>query len=246
VSTLPDILREARRLVALAAERDVRARLIGGLAVLDHAHAPMPDTYAREYGDIDLVIRRGEHRRCEELMAASGYTPIARFNALRGADRLMFEDERHSRRVDVFVGRFEMCHSIDLSDRLPEDGTTLTLADMLLTKLQIFELNLKDVYDALVVLRDHELAEGGGSELIDSGHVRDVCSADWGWYTTVTDNLAKLDAASDEILSADSPRARARIAELLDVLESSKKSRRWKMRSAVGRRTPWYALPEEI
>ena len=243
---LSDILAESRRIVAHVAERDVRARLIGGLAVRAHTHAPLPATYERVYGDIDLVIRRNQGRAFETLMLAAGYTTNARFNAMHGADRLLFHDEQHDRRVDVFVGRFEMCHTLDLDERLPDHGVTLTLADLLLTKLQVFELNLKDVYDALVLLRDHDVAEGDGPELVDLARLRAVCANDWGWYTTVTDNLAKLDRSADELLAGEAAPARARVEEIARTLAEAKKSRRWKMRSAVGRRTPWYALPDEI
>ncbi len=52
----------------------------------------------------------------------------------------------------MFVGTFRMCHTIFLSDRLDVDPTTIPPAELLLTKLQVFELNEKDVRDTLLLL----------------------------------------------------------------------------------------------
>jgi hypothetical protein len=38
------------------------------------------------------------------------------FNGLNGHRRLLFYDTANERRVDVFVGRFEMCHTWPGSD----------------------------------------------------------------------------------------------------------------------------------
>jgi hypothetical protein len=243
---LQDIFDEARRVVSLADEQGVRVRLIGGLAVRWHADAPMPATFERSYGDIDLVVSRRQSNALAPVMQAAGYDPNARFNALHGAKRLMFLDEANERRVDVFVGRFEMCHVLELDDRLPELGMTITLADLLLTKLQIVELNVKDMYDALVVLRDHPVEANAGTEVIDVRTIRDLCANDWGWYTTVGDSLDKLDEKAAELAPGSETLIRERIRQIRDELVQAKKSRRWKMRSAVGRRTPWYQLPEEV
>jgi hypothetical protein len=243
---LADILAEARRLVALGEERNARVRLIGGLAILAHAHQPLPEEVERNYGDIDLVVRRQDGDAIQTLMADAGYAAFARFNALRGERRLMFQDESNDRRVDVFVDRFEMCHSLlDLGARLPEVGETLSLADLVLTKLQIVELNLKDVVDALVLFRDHECGDED-PEAIDVRRIRDVCSDDWGWYTTVSDNLARLQERVGGILPADAAVAQTRISQITEDLQSAAKSRRWKLRSKVGRRVPWYRLPDEV
>lgn len=243
---IEDIFDEARRVIALADDRRLRARLIGGLAVLAHADAPMPATFDRTYGDIDLVVRRRDAKELQSLMREAGYAANVRFNALHGEKRLMFLDEANERRVDVFVGRFEMCHALDLDDRLPDAGTTIALADLLLTKLQVVELNVKDMYDALVILRDHPVEAGPGDELIDVTAIRDVCAGDWGWYTTVGDSLDKIHTAAGDLVPGSEAIVRDRMDRIRDDLAQAKKSRRWKLRSAIGRRSAWYELPEEV
>jgi hypothetical protein len=61
--------------------------------------------------------------------------------------------------VDVFLGEFKMCHRLDLDDRLGVDHPALPAADLLLTKLQVLELNRKDVTDVAALLTTHKLDE---------------------------------------------------------------------------------------
>jgi hypothetical protein len=53
-----------------------------------------------------------------EFFPKLGYSPNDMFNALRGGSRLMFFDLPNERRVDIFLDQFDMCHKIDLKDRL--------------------------------------------------------------------------------------------------------------------------------
>ena len=48
-----------------------------------------------------------------------------------------------------FVDVVKMCHVIDLRTRLSGGGPCMTPADLLLSKLQIYEANRKDVVDVV-------------------------------------------------------------------------------------------------
>jgi hypothetical protein len=145
-----------------------------------------------------------------------------------------------------------MCHRLDLSGRLDQHPYSLDAADLLLTKLQIHEINRKDLVDAVRLLLTHENADiaGGGDGTVNAmslDRLRAVTSTDWGWFTTVTDNLALVrDAASDLLEPADASVVRDRADEIDTALRGAPKSMRWKARSVVGRKTPWYELPEEV
>ena len=54
-----------------------------------------------------------------------------------------------------------MSHKLDLRGRLDGPRPTITLADLLLTKLQVWEINRKDLGDAACLLADHGLGERG-------------------------------------------------------------------------------------
>lgn len=245
---LADIEAEARRLVDGLAERDRRARLIGGLAIAEHRHVAIPDALARAYGDIDIVVPPGPSAPFREAMEDLGYVPNKRFNNLRGDRRMLFYDEPNGRQIDVFVGRFDMCHGIELRDRLDTGTRTLFPTDLLLTKLQVVEINRKDQLDALTLLLTHDVVEGGsGADALECGRLVEVTSGDWGWFTTLIDNLRRLpELAAETLHSVHADAVSDRVQHVLDALEAAPKSLRWKARAKVGRKVKWYELPEEV
>src|SRR5262249_37071959 len=146
-------------------------------------------------------------------------------------------------------GSFSMCHSLDLSGRLTLLPDTLSIADLLLTKLQIVEINRKDLIDAAQLLRNHELgrADDPGADHLSLDRICAVTGADWGWYTPLSDNLAKLAAfARDELAEPDRARIEDSARAIQEAIDQSAKSLRWKARARIGRRVPWYELPEEV
>lgn len=93
------------------------------------------------------MTARGAGPRTAKLFEGLGYIGDQQFNGLNGHRRLLFYDNENERRIDVFVGRFEMCHAWPLEQRLEVVRYTLPLWDLLLKKLQIFALTEKDQRD---------------------------------------------------------------------------------------------------
>jgi len=246
---LDDVVVEGRRLVESAP--DLRIRLLGGVGVALHDHRQVPAALERGYGDLDVVVPPKSTRQTTAAMTAAGYVPNERFNALHGAQRMLFYDTVNKRQVDVFVGVFAMCHRLDLSRRLDQHPYSLDAADLLLTKLQIHEINRKDLVDAVRLLFTHENADIAGghgrTDVMSLDRLRSVTSSDWGWFTTVTDNLRMARAAASDLLEAEDAEVVETRADEIDAsLRTAPKSMRWKARSVVGRKTPWYELPEEV
>lgn len=247
--TLPDILAEAQRLVAAAQARDVTLRLLGGVAIRLRCSHATHRTLNRSYGDIDFVAPRAQGRLLREILAAHGYTGDRRFNALHGDKRLLFFDEARSRQVDVFLRTFEMCHKLPLEDRLTIHPLALSPADLLLTKLQIVQLNTKDVQDILALLLDFEplASPVNPGEAIDLTIIAGLCANNWGWFTTVHDSLEKTAQMAIPLLAADElATVEQRIAAIKHTLATTPPSLRWRLRSLFGRRIGWYELPEEV
>ena len=246
---LADIAAEAGQVLDRCAAHEVSARLIGGLAVARHQHLATPPELRRSYGDIDIVIGRKEGRGTKAALLELGYEPNERFNALRGDRRMLFYDTANGRQIDVFVGTFAMCHALDLSGRLRMLPDTLSPADLVLTKLQIVEINAKDLLDAAQLLRNHQLsrADEAGRDEVSLDRLCAVTSADWGWYTTLSDNLAKLaDFAGDVLAEPDAAAVTERTQAIQRAIDQPGKSLRWKARARIGRHAPWYELPEEV
>lgn len=256
---LEDVVAEARRIVTMTGHQTLTVRVLGGAGVALHDHGVVPPSLVRTYGDIDVVVPAKSTRATTIALAALGYAPNERFNALHGARRMLFYDTANGRQLDVFVGVFAMCHELDLNKLLGRHRQALGAADLLLTKLQIAEINRKDVVDAVRILLTHELDDTGSDEVdaqapeadpVDALSLRrlqNVTSSDWGWYTTFTDNLGSVRAATPELLADDDARTvLARIDRVRGALDDAPKSMRWRARSLVGRKAPWYELPEEV
>ncbi len=241
-----DPVLEARRLLDAAAGAGVQLRAIGGVAIRLRANGEFPPSLARDYGDIDLVTPKGRSGAVAELLGGLGYLAEQRFNALHGSRRLMFFDGHHERRVDVFVGVFEMCHTLPLTARIELDPITVPAAELLLTKLQVVQLNRKDVGDALALMLVEPLRDDDDAG-INAGLVARLCAADWGLWRTCKQSLERLAHESETFgLGGDAVATlRGRIAELWARIDAEPKSSKWRLRDRIGDRKRWYEEPEE-
>lgn len=242
--------REGAALVRAAAGAGFPLRLIGSLAVRLRCplHRRMLDALGRRRArDVDLVGYARDERAIEELFRARGYAlhPAVKHSREFGILRLIFVRPDDGLKVDVFLDRLIMAHTIDLAGRLELDPVTVSLADLLLSKLQIHEITENDLMDGAALLAEHELGPTG----IDTTRVCAVLADDWGFYHSASLNLEKLEAALDRWAPlADVPvdRLRRRIAELRDAIDAAPKSRRWRLRARIGERMRWYELVEEV
>jgi len=244
---LDDIVLEADRLLEAAAAEDVPVRLIGGLAVRMHVNGD--PVISRAYKDIDLVTLKGRGKRVSEFMTAMGYEADRAFNATNGHRRLLYYDRPHARQVDVFVGAFEMCHSIPITERIELHPSAVPLAELLLTKMQIVELNAKDQADILTILYHRDVADDDGDgSAVNAARIAQLTATDWGLWRTTRMNVERTREALPG--SALSPDQQAVVGERLDRLweriESEPKSTKWKMRNRVGDKVRWYEEPEEV
>jgi hypothetical protein len=241
---LPDIVEEGRRVLALAEERDVTLRLLGGVAVFLRAPNGVPEPFRRTYHDLDFATVRGGSRACAKLFDDIGYEPDAHFNALHGSERLLFLDRGNGRHADVFVGEFRMSHKIQLEGRIALEPLTVPLAELLLTKLQIAELNEKDVLDALALLHGHRVSDEDGDS-VNAARVAEVLASDWGLWRTFTGNLAVCRDYLGRHEVGEADRVRERFDVLGERIEAEPKTRAWKLRARIGERKRWYETPEE-
>lgn len=237
---LPD---EGRGVIADADARGLRVRLIGGIAIKLLLGDRFDAAFERPYGDIDVLCGRKDGRGLEELLSARGWEPAKEFNALNGARRMLFHDPRSSAQVDVFVGEFSMCHTLPLADSLDRPGPSLPATDLVMTKLQIVELNAKDRSDLYALLSGCDVGDGDHAS-IEPSRMAALTSGDWGLNHTFELNLAKLRAGVD---AGEGPAGAAvAIDALIGAMEAAPKSRGWKMRARICERKRWYELPEEV
>jgi hypothetical protein len=242
-----DPLPEAVTLVEGATSAGLPLRLLGGLGV--RVLCPDFAPRLRAGQDMDLACAGKGRRDVAAYLEKSGCVPDKMFNSLNG-DRQMYFIAPSGRPVDVMVDRLVMCHTLDFRSSLRNSSLTLDPADLLLSKLQIVELNAKDVHDITHLLSGLPIAERSSEPFIDVGRFRALLGADWGWWRTTTGSLEKLPALLAENPGLVPPNAQfdplAQAKQLLDVSASAPKSMKWKLRANVGDRVRWYELPEEV
>lgn len=248
MTILPDIEIEMHRLIAAAREKSILMRVLGGLGIKVHRTTDHP-AFAREYGDLDFVVTGKQRREFEAFMPEVGYVPHKQFNLLNGSERQIYYHNQTEMKIDIFVDTFSMCHKIPLEGRLQIHPITIPLAELLLTKAQIAELNRKDALDIASLLL---YAETGSDdeEKINLKRIAQLCGADWGLYKTTSINLKRVeDIVSEEnvnLTEAERGSIKKRIDNILQTFETMSKSLAWQMRDKVGTRVRWYEEVEEV
>jgi hypothetical protein len=241
------LLQKALQIIQEGSRRGILVRLLGGLAIYHHCPHSRESFFARTYGDIDLFGLSSQRRMINEMMEDLGYKPYKEFNAIHGERRLMYYDEHSNVKVDYLLDFFEMCHKIDLRDRLEKDEVTIPLADLLLTKLQVIELTEKDIKDIIVLLIDHELSNSDKTDKINAKYIAKLCSDDWGLYKTVNMTLDKVaEWVNQSILDREVKEdILLKINCLKATIDTEPKSLKWRIRAKIGEKVRWYELPEE-
>jgi hypothetical protein len=243
---LGSVVEEGERLLEIAREDGATLSLLGGVGV--RVRAPeVPETLDRQYKDLDFAVPKGGGGDASKILREAGYEPEVVFNAMNGKERMLFHDLEHGRQVDVFVGSFRMCHQISFDNRLSAGQPTVPLAELLLTKLQIVELNEKDVRDTVLLFHGHDIADHD-EDAVNGERIAQLCGSDWGLWRTITANLARCRELVDDYALPDPDRQRIseRLGAVLQRIEDAPKTRGWRLRAKIGERKRWYELPEEV
>ncbi len=242
-----DLLGIAVDLVRGAEERGVPLRLVGGMAVRMLCPSFPPRVRARQ--DLDLASVSAARRELTSYLEERGHRSDKRFNALYGHKQLFFQAP-DGRAVDVLIDQLDMCHVLPFKDRIERMPLTLDVTDVLLSKLQIVELNEKDAQDVLYLLSAFEVLEGDDVGTIGLRRISDVVADDWGWWRTMVLNLGRIaDLAVGDgrhLVPGGAPfDVATSIERIRTAVDEVPKGLRWKIRSRIGERKRWYNVPEE-
>jgi len=245
--TFSDFFDAALKIVDAAKKMDVKLRLLGATAIYFQCpkSSLLGELMKRRLTDLDFVTLSKYNSRIPELFSSLRFVPNERVNTLYGASRQIYADPENARHVDVFFDKLSFNHEIDLSKRLDLDPVTISLADLLLEKLQIVKMSEKDAKDVIVLLHEHEV---DGAQGIDSEYVAKLLANDWGFHHTFTMNLEKVRdfLAGQSLSQQDKDLVSGRIAALVKGIDSEKKSFKWNMRARMGTKVPWYTEAEDV
>ena len=236
---------EARRIIREAANNGVTLRLIGGIAIRFHCHGPH-SAPLRKYHDIDFFGLGSERERIVSVFDKLGYSPNVSFNSTLESGRLQFLG-RDGKNVDVFLEQFKMEHALDFRQRIGLDDLTIPISDLLLTKLQIGpKLEAKDATDVVAILEDHDVRNSDDKEILNVDYVADLCSRDWGLYTSVTYSLEKVKQLIEgpdtpvQCTGMEANELTRKLDAIRGTIIAKKKGFRWRARSLAGERVKWY------
>jgi len=240
-------LEEARRLIEEARREGIILRVMGPIAL--HYYFPDHiDLYhrlerlgERVFTDIDYASYGKYRGKLVSFFERQGYQIEKRALMLSGGKRHIYFGETIPM-IDVFFDRLEYNHPINYSRRLEIHPYCVSLTDLLLQKLQIVQINDKDIKDALLLMLATAVGETDQG-MINVRHLTKLMSDDWGFYYTATTNLQNIKSAAANLPALNGEHQntiRYNINAILSAIESTPKTGRWKGREKVGTRKPWY------
>src|SRR5205814_10657176 len=98
-----------------------------------------------------------------------------------------------------------------------------------LSKLQVFEVNMKDLVDSIALLLDHPIADHD-DDAVNAAYQALLLSQDWGLYRTLQLNPARVrDAAKELPVPADT--ANQRLDQPWERVDAHPKSLKWRLRA---------------
>jgi hypothetical protein len=237
-------LSAAGRIIDEARSRRITLRLLGSLAYRRHCpkYVSLLDTMLRVLTDLDFASERRFARQVQTMLADLGYHQDADIALATGGARQYYKHPHTRLGVDIFMDKLDYCHPISFNGRLEVDSETIPLAELLLEKMQIVELNVKDVKDTIVLLLEHPVGKGD-VETVNIDYIARILGADWGFYYTVTTNLKTVTnhlKDYEQLNAAEREVVKSRIDGLQQRLETEPKTLGWKARARIGTRVRWY------
>jgi hypothetical protein len=242
--------KELHRILAASEDHGVTLRVIGSLAFQMHCpeYGYLQAALGRAYTDIDFAGYRKQAKQVKQMMQSLGYEEIREVFIVSEGDRAIFHQVESTLHVDVFYDKLDFSHVICWSDRLEVDKPTIPLAELLLEKMQIYQINEKDIIDTIMLLLEHPLGDND-HEVINIDRVAQLLAKDWGLWRTSTMNLDKVKQMAghySQLSDEDQARVVSQAEQSLARIEQEPKSRGWKLRARVGDRVKWYKDVDEV
>ncbi|MCJ7560780.1 hypothetical protein MUO79_09245, partial [Candidatus Bathyarchaeota archaeon] len=260
-------MRESKTIVDTAQNEGLTMRIIGGLGIAMHCQqfsefakklgrTGTGVAKGQEYSDLDFIAYRKQRDKVKKLFGKIGYVKRRATLSSAASERQIYYHPEGWFYVDVFFDQLLVAnHPVDFRGRLELDYPTITVTDMLLEKVQMWEaFGIKDLKDCLFLLKAHDIKEQKDKESIDTSYIAETLAQDWGFWYTATTNLQNIrrfvseldklgpDAQITPALITDKERddINKKTTTLLNRTETEPKSFGWKMRAKVGTKKRWY------
>jgi hypothetical protein len=244
------IYSQALAITEAAQNNGILLRLIGATAFINHCpkYNHLYQKADRKLTDVDLIgYSKTSLDKLDAVFKELGYEPI-RSLTWHSATRDIYVN-KEKLFVDIFRDVLPYCHPISFIGRLELDFPTIPLVDLLLEKVQIVEINAKDLFDIVILLLEHDIADSKDRDTIDLGRVTGLWSNDWGFYYTGTTNLKKALTYLNELKVLDDTQKKVvteKVNQLLEQVEAQPKTLSWKLRAKIGTKVRWYEVVESV
>lgn len=240
----------ANELVTEAQKQGAVIRLLGAVAF--HLHCPAYGNFQeqanRHFTDLDFAAYFNQNEAIRRIFTKLGYEEDREVAVVYARQRLIFDKPGTGLHVDIFFDKLDFCHPIPWAGRLEVDSPTIPLAELLLEKMQIVEINPKDIIDTVMLVREHSL-DSSDKETINADRIAAMCAKDWGLWRTVTMNLRRvidISAGYSWLQPEDRSVVVERITQLLAMIDKAPKNTAWNLRNKVGDRVKWYKEVHEV
>jgi hypothetical protein len=214
-----------------------------GLGYAENSHVAMATTN----GQLQFFVPPGQDAAGSAGVPGANPGPGAGAAGAGPFDLPVISEVPPSDHVDVFLDAMRMDHQLDFRERLTINTYAIDPADLLLSKLQIVNLNEKDVHDVITLVKDVYVDFRPRPGVLDLHHLAEVCAGDWGLYIDV---MSSIDTVVERVADYDLvPRDAARVRRTLelaqDMMTEQAKTLRWRLRARIGKRVRWYSEIEE-
>ena len=241
---------ELKRILEASEEAGITLRVIGSLAFQMHCpkYGYLQAAMGRAYTDIDFGGYRNQTREVQELMKSLGYAEIREVIIMSEGDRSIFNLQDSTLHVDVFYDKLDFSHVISWKNRLEVDDPTIPLSELLLEKMQIFQINEKDIIDTIMLLLEHPFGDND-DEVINIYRIAQLLAKDWGLWRTTTMNLRKVGQMAgsySQLKDSEQAHVISQVDLAQERIELEPKSRGWRLRDRVGDRVKWYKEVDEV
>ncbi|MDK2464744.1 MAG: hypothetical protein QI223_08245 [Candidatus Korarchaeota archaeon] len=260
-------VQECVDIIKRAQDRGIVIRILGAMAVYIHTqdnprareiHQTRFGAGAPMFTDLDVMAYKKQKKKIKEFFEKElRFLPDKMINALFGDRRLIYYHPEGKYHVDVFFDKLEFSHDVPFGKKPGEGRLELSFpaispTDVVLEKLQIHEINPKDLVDLVVLFLTHEIADEEGEGKINGKYIAQLLADDWGFWYDAANNLNLVKKYADQMVGEGRLKPEERdlvnqkVDQLLEKIEAEPKSKKWQKRAKTGTKKKWWRDVEEV